>query len=161
MDEKIFQKLENLIYEKIILYNDLLHCLERERETLIKIDMDNLWDISKEKEEICSKVSTVRQEIISTLGLKMDPKDYRPSRILDFIPKARRARFQQSFVRLINLKSEIEALRKENMTLINESLQFLDEMVSVITGNDQNKVIYKDDGHIRNSSNQMLLSREA
>lgn len=93
MDEKIFQNLENLIYEKIILYNDLLHCLERERETLIKIDMDNLWDISKEKEEICSKINAVRQEIISTLGLKMDPKDFLPSRILDVIPKARRSRF--------------------------------------------------------------------
>ena len=36
MDERIIQTLENLIYEKIILYNDLLHCLEKERETLIK-----------------------------------------------------------------------------------------------------------------------------
>ena len=161
MDEKIIQTLENLIYEKIILYNDLLHCLEKERETLIKIDMDDLWDISKEKEEICSKVNAVRQEIISTLELEMDPKEYRPSRILDCIPREYRAKFQQSYVRLINLKSEIEAIRKENMMLINDSLQFLDEMVSVITGNDQNKMIYKDDGHIRKPSNQMLLSREA
>ncbi len=160
MDERIIQALENLIYEKIILYNDLLLCLEKERETLIKIDMDDLWEISKEKEEICSKVSAIRQEIISTLGLEMDPKDYRPSRILEFIPRTDRARFQQSYVRLFDLKSEIEAIRKENMILINDSLQFLDEMVSVITGNDQSKMIYKDDGHIRKSANQMLLSRE-
>jgi flagellar biosynthesis/type III secretory pathway chaperone len=160
MDERIIQTLENLIYEKIILYNDLLHCLEKERETLIKIDMDDLWEISKEKEEICSKVSAVRQEIISTLDLDMDLKDYRPSRILDSIPRASRARFQQSYVRLINLKTEIEAIRKENMILINDSLQFLDEMVSVITGNDQNRMTYRDDGHIRKSAHQMLLSRE-
>jgi hypothetical protein len=49
MDERIIQTLENLIYEKIILYNDLLHCLEKERETLIKIDMDDLWEISKKR----------------------------------------------------------------------------------------------------------------
>jgi hypothetical protein len=115
---------------------------------------------SLKKEEICSKVSAVRQEIISTLDLDMDLKDYRPSRILDSIPRASRARFQQSYVRLINLKTEIEAIRKENMILINDSLQFLDEMVSVITGNDQNRMTYRDDGHIRKSAHQMLLSRE-
>jgi flagellar biosynthesis/type III secretory pathway chaperone len=160
MDEKIMQSLENLIYEKIILYHDLLQCLEKERETLIKIDMDDLWEISKKKEEICSRISVIRQEIMSTLDLEMDPEDYRPSRIFEFIPRTDRARFQQSYVRLIDLKSEIEAIRKENMILINDSLQFLDEMVSVITGNDRSKMIYKDDGHIRKSSNQMLLSRE-
>jgi flagellar biosynthesis/type III secretory pathway chaperone len=160
MDERIIQALENLIYEKIILYNDLLRCLEKERETLIKIDMDDLWEISKEKEEICSRISVVREEIISTLDLEMDLEDYRPSRILEFIPRTGRARFQQSYVRLFDLKSEIEAIRKENMILINDSLQFLDEMMSVITGNDKSKMIYKDDGHIRKSANQVLLSRE-
>ena len=91
----------------------------------------------------------------------MDPKDYRPSRVLALIPKENIAKFQQSHVRLINLKMEIEALRKENMILIDESLQFLDEMVAVITGDNHNRMIYKRDGHIRKSGNQMLLSREA
>ena len=75
-------------------------------------------------------------------------------------PKESRAKFQQSNMRLINLKMEIEALRKENMILIDDSLQFLDEMVSVITGDNHSRVIYKSDGHIRKAGNQMLLSRE-
>jgi FlgN protein len=160
MDEQNIQLLEKLIYEKIILYNDLLHCLKRERETLIKIDLDDLWQISKEKEEICSRISTLRREIMSIIDPEMDPKDYRPSGILALIPKENRAKFHQSYVRLINLKSEIEALRKENMILIDDSLQFLDEMVSVITGDNHDRMIYKSDGHIRKSANQMLLSRE-
>lgn len=160
MDERILQSLESLIYEKIILYNDLFHCLEKEREILISINLDELWQISNEKEEICSKISALRQEIISTIDPDMDSKDYRPSRILEFIPRASRTTFQKPYVRLINLKSEIEAIRKENMNLINDSLQFMDEMVSVITGNNQSKMTYNDDGHIRKSANQMLLSRE-
>jgi hypothetical protein len=161
MEERIIQTLEKLIYEKIILYNDLLHCLKKERETLIKIDLDDLWQISKEKEEICRRINTLRREIIAITDPEMDPKDYRPSRVLALIPKENIAKFQQSHVRLINLKMEIEALRKENMNLIDESLQFLDEMVSVITGDNQGRMIYKRDGHIRKSGNQMLLSREA
>jgi flagellar biosynthesis/type III secretory pathway chaperone len=160
MDDRTIQSLENLIYEKIILYNDLLHCLKKERETLIKIDLDDLWQISKEKEDICSRISRLRREIISILDPEMDFNDYQPSRILGFIPKENRAEFQQSYVRLINLKMEIEAIRKENMILIDDSLQLLDEMVSVITGDNQGRMIYKRDGHIRKTGNQMLLSRE-
>jgi flagellar biosynthesis/type III secretory pathway chaperone len=161
MDERNIQLLEKLFYEKIILYNDLLHCLKKERATLIKIDLDDLWQISQEKEVICARLSTLRREIISTIDPEMDPKDYRPGLILSLIPKASKAKFQQSYVRLIDLKMEIEALRKENMILIDDSLQFLDEMVSVITGDNPIRVIYKSDGHIRKSGNQMLLSREA
>lgn len=161
MDERILQSLESMIYEKIILYNDLLHCLEKERETLINIKLDDLWEISNEKEEICSKISALRQEIISTIDPDGDSKDYRPSRILEFIPRESQTTFHKSYVKLINLKSEIEAVRKENMILINDSLQFLDEMVSVITGDNQSRMIYQDDGHIRKSANQTLLSREA
>jgi hypothetical protein len=161
MDERNLQLLESMIYEKIILYNDLLHCLEKESETLININLDDLWQISNEKEEICSKINVLRQEIITTIDPNMDSKDYRPSRILEFIPKESRTTFHKSYVKLINLKSEIETIRKENMNLINDSLQFLDEMVSVITGDNQGRMIYQDDGHIRKSANQMLLSREA
>ena len=160
MDENKIQLLEKMFYEKIILYNDLLHCLKKERATLITIDLDDLWLISQEKEEICDRLSTLRREIISTLNPEMDPKDYRPIRILSLIPKASKAKFQQSYMMLIDLKMEIEALRKENMVLIDDSLQFLDEMVAVITGDNPIRVIYKSDGHIRKSGNPMLLSRE-
>ena len=160
MDEQNIQLLEKLIYEKIILYNDLLHCLKRERETLIKIDLDDLWQISKEKEELCSRLCMLRREIIAITDPDMDPKDYGPTRILALIPEEYRAKFQQSYVRLINLKMEIEAMRKENIILIDDSLQLLDEMVSVITGDNHGRVIYKRDGHIRKTGNQMLLSRE-
>ena len=160
MDDRTIQSLENLIYEKIILYNDLLHCLKKERETLIKIDLDDLWQISKEKEDLCSRISGLRREIISIIDPEMDQKDYQLTRILGYIPSEKREKFQQSYVRLINLKMEIEAIRKENMILIDDSLQLLDEMVSVITGDNQGRMIYKRDGHIRKAGNQMLLRRE-
>ena len=96
----------------------------------------------------------------SIIDPEMDQKDYQLTRILGYIPSEKREKFQQSYVRLINLKMEIEAIRKENMILIDDSLQLLDEMVSVITGDNQGRMIYKRDGHIRKAGNQMLLRRE-
>ena len=54
MDDTMMQSLEKLFYKKIMLYNDLLCYLRKERESLINIDLDKLWSISKEKEKICS-----------------------------------------------------------------------------------------------------------
>ena len=160
MDDHRVQLLEGLFHKKIILSNDLLHCLKKERESLINIDLDSLWSISKEKEDICSKIESIREEIVSALNPRVDQRFLASHQILELLPEEHRATFRKLFQTLLKLEGEIEVIRKENMIFIDDSLQFLDEMVSVITGNDQSKMIYKDDGHIRKSANQMLLSRE-
>ena len=67
MEETMVEFLETSLYEKILLYNDLLHCFKREREALINMDMDSLWNISKEKDELCSKIDAIRQKIFSAV----------------------------------------------------------------------------------------------
>jgi hypothetical protein len=52
MEDTTTPVLEELLSGKILLYNDLLRCFMKERESLINIDLDKLWSISKEKEEI-------------------------------------------------------------------------------------------------------------
>ena len=47
--------IEKLFYKKIMLYNDLLYCFEEERKSLISIDINKLWKLSKEKDELCGK----------------------------------------------------------------------------------------------------------
>jgi len=161
MDDTIIQLLEGLFYKKIMLYNDLLHCFKKERESLINIDVDNLWRISREKEQICSKIKSVRQEIISAINPGIDQKSFIPKQILELIPGKNRTKFQELYLTLTRLKGEIEALRKENMIFIDDSLQFLDEMISIITGETKSKIMYNDKCHLSRSDTNILLSREA
>lgn len=161
MDDHIIQLLEKLFYKKILLYNDLLHCLKRERESLINIDLDKLWGISREKEETCSQIKSIRQEIISTVNLGIDEESFNPNHILDLIPRESRAKFEKLYLTLIKLKSEIEILRKENMIFIDDSLQFLDDLISIITGKETSKIMYNEKCHLRKSGANILLSREA
>ena len=131
---------------------------------MLNIDVDNLWNVSKEKEVICSKIQSIRQEIISTINPGTDQKTFIPNQILDLIPRENRAKFQKLYLTTKRLKTEIEALRRENMTFIDDSLHFLDEMISVITGETKSKIMYNEKCHLSKpstNSTNILLSREA
>lgn len=164
MDDTMIQLLEKLFYKKIILYNDLLHCFNKERESLVNIDLDNLWAVSKEKEEICSKIECVRQEMVSATnqpGMKAEALSVK--HILELVPREDRARFQELYHTLNNIKCEVDIFRKENMAFIDDSLHFLDEMISIITEDTKSKTttMYNDRCHLRKSRAPLLLSREA
>lgn len=161
MDDTIMQSLEKLFYQKILLYNDLLDCFKREKESLLNIDLDSLWNISKEKEHICSKITSFREEIIAAVNPGIEEKPFNLNQILDVIPVKKRDEFQKLYLTLIKLKGEIEVLRKENMLFIDDSLQFLDEMISIITGETKSKIVYNDKCHLSRSDTNILLSREA
>lgn len=162
MDDAIIHSLEKLFYKKIMLYNDLLHYFNKEKESLINIDLDKLWSISKEKEEICSEIKSIRQEIISIVDDPgTDQSSFNFNRILDLIPRENRAKFQKLYRTLIKLKGEVELLRKENMSYINDSLQFLDEILSILTGETKSEMMYDDKCHLSKSGTNIFLSREA
>ena len=161
MEDATVESVEKLFYQKIMLYHDLLHCFEREKEALINIDLDKLWKISKEKEELCSKIQSLRLEIISATSKGIDQKSFNINQILDLIPRENRAKFQKLNRTLIKLKSEIEVIRKENMIFMDDSLQLLDEMISIITGENRARLIYTDKCRYSKSGNSIVLSREA
>ena len=160
MNENTVNLLEDLFQRKIILYDDLLHCLEQERESLVTISMDALWAISREKEEICSKIESIRQEIISVVD--RDGQDSSPplNRILGLVPEEKAGTFKSLFLTLAKLKNEIELLRKANMAFINDSLRFLDEMISIIAGGNKSKLAYDQKSHLSKSGINCFLSRE-
>ena len=145
MEQIIVQSIEQMINNKIQLYNDLFHCFKQERDFLINIDLDKLWSISREKEQICKKIYSVRQKIAFALDPMIKQKTnnkngnskFDVNQILDLIPRESKSVFHNSFLKLNGLKREIEKFKKENMDFINDSLRFLDDLMIIITGADE------------------------
>jgi len=161
MEEPRIDLIKTFFYQKIMLYDELRRYLNEERAHLINIDMEKLWLISRQKEEICKRIASTRQEIIASVYPKKDQKLYNLNEIMSLVPHDRRSEFQKLHLRLIKLKSEIEGIRKENMIFIDESLQFLDEMISIITGATGSRMMYNDKCQFRKSETQFLFNREA
>jgi hypothetical protein len=160
MEDEVIPLVEKLFFKKIMLYNDLLHYLKEERESLISIDLDKLWRISKEKEETCADIESTRKEIISALGSKEDQKSFNLNRTMEFIPGKFKAEFQNLYLRILKIKGEIEVLRIQNMTFIDDSLNFMDEIISIITGGTESRIIYNDKCRFSKSSPNLFLIRE-
>jgi hypothetical protein len=160
MEASDVRLIEKLFFKKIMLYDDLLYCFKAERESLISIDLDKLWKIAKEKENICNNINVARQEIMAAVDLQEDPEVFDLNRIMDIIPKEFKAEFQKLYLRLIKLKSEIEVMRKENMVFVDDSLQFLDGIIAIITGSNKSKQVYNDKCHFSKSRSHSFLSRE-
>jgi len=160
MENDVIRLVEKLFFKKIMLYNDLLHYLKEERESLISIDLDKLWRISKEKENICSEIASTRQEIISAVHSKEDQKSFNLNRIMEFIPGKFKAEFQKLYLRILKMKSEIEVLRIQNMTFIDDSLNFMDEIISIISGQTESRIVYNDKCRFSKPIPNLFLSRE-
>jgi len=160
MEASSVRLIEKLFFQKIMLYDDLLYCFKAERESLISISLDKLWELSRAKEDICANINAARQEIMAAFGFQEDPKVFDLNRIMELITREFKAEFQKLYLRLIKLKGEIEIMRKENMLFVDDSLQFLDDIIAIITGSDRSKPVYDDKCHLRKSNPYVLLSRE-
>ena len=86
--------------------------------------------------------------------------------LLSYFPKEKQAlikytdKLKNLYLRVLKLKGEIEILRKQNILYIDDSLEFLDEMISIITGETDSGYIYNDRCHFNKSGSQSFLTRE-
>ncbi len=160
MDTLVMDMIETFFHKKIMLYNDLLHCFEAERKALIDIDINKLWELSKEKDELCEKIQSVRMAMMEAVQPLDDQKSFHLNRIMDAIPENQKDKFEKLYLRIIKLKGEIEVLRKKNILYIDDSLKFMDEMISILTGETESDFVYNDRCHFRSSGPHLFLNGE-
>lgn len=163
---RIFPILEELFYKKIMLYQELNECLKEEREHLIKTDMDALWDVSDKKQSILPRIEALRAQILSTLSdasmnHHMDGRPFSLTTVLSVIPHRERERFQKPYLALVNVKAEIEHRSQENKRFVEQSLDFMDELIGILANAGGSNGIYTNNGISPDKGpGNLLLHRE-
>ncbi len=161
MDDSTKQHLRTLFYEKILRYSDLQRCFQEEKASLIGIDVSRLWELSRQKEEICGQIEVIRRKMLAVIPDTQDQNGSVLRQVYYAIPPESRSEFEELHHTIVRLKGEIDAMRKENMAHIDQSLQFLDEIISVMAGAGQTKATYDNKRRLRKSTNMVFLSKEA
>lgn len=162
MEQSPLRDLEPLLQEKIRLYEALKACLERERESLIHVDLDRLWDISREKDEIGARIRAARQELLTRAGEKAgDHAPFALGRVPPSMAGAHGQPLRTLRQRLTILKGEVEVMRRENMHIIEDSLRFLDGMISLLAGEAPARLTYNNRYQWNGSAPLKVLSKEA
>lgn len=160
MDNLPVEYIERKLHENIFLYNELLQCFYREKNALMNMDMESLWAISKEKDEFCSRINSVRLELIANVCPEPEKHNMMREMIIEIVPEKDKSRFHGLFITLRKLKAGIEAVRRANMDAADYSLKFLDEIISIISGQIRQEFIYNDRCRFDNQGGNLFLSRE-
>lgn len=120
--QSVLQTIEETYRKKVSLFQDLLNCVIAEREDLIKVNIENLWVHMEEKQEILQAIEEAKRRIKNLVD--EDPAYQKAS-------LKQRRRISELSKKIVRLKEEIRRTVKGNVTFIQDSLQFFDEMISI------------------------------
>jgi hypothetical protein len=160
MDQTTIQTIESLFQEKALLYAHLVECFKKERAYLTTMEFEPLWSVSDEKNRLCLEIETLRSRIASAADPGNDMKCFDVNRILDAIPPQQQGSIRNAILRIGKLKKEVEIMRRENQAFIDESLDFLDEMISILTGQGDRQMMYNSRSRLHRAEAVVTMRRE-
>jgi len=129
--ERNTKDIMDIYSRRISLFQDLLKCITRERDNLINQDIKGIWSSLAEKQSILDDLEETK--------LRLNGITERDKIIRD-IPQVDRDKIMDLSKTLIRLKQEIQARIAENVSFINETLGFFNELISAMTMNESDRV---------------------
>ena len=141
--ERPAQKIESLFQEKVMLYKDLVDILNQEKRTLMETNVDALWKISEQKQKVASRIENIRHSILSTLlemGIEheMSVAAFNIPAVIEYLSEAVEdsrdltESLRKINVTLVTLKNQVQELASDNKRFVEEYLDVLDELISII-----------------------------
>jgi hypothetical protein len=128
--ERNTKDIMDIYSRRISLFQDLLKCITRERDNLINQDIKGIWSSLAEKQSILDDLEETK--------LRLNGITERDKIIRD-IPQVDRDKIMDLSKTLIRLKQEIRARVAENVSFINETLEFFHELISAMTMTEDDK----------------------
>ncbi|MBU0995486.1 MAG: flagellar protein FlgN [Proteobacteria bacterium] len=136
--ESFAARIESLLNEKILLFQELVEILKEEKKSIVDIDVDKLWVFSEKKQAVASKIEDIRKQIIHILDEEsidhnMAVSTFSVGKVIEWIRSDEKAYLNQINVTLILLKKKVHALASENKKFISEYLGVMDELIGTIS----------------------------
>ena len=146
-----FDHITEAYQKEIALHQELLECLSRERDHLVDLNLENLWSLMEEKTRILKSIEETRETI----------KAHRDEQQRTQESSSEVRRIVTSFSGKIDrLKGEIRARVRENVSFIQDTLGFLDEMISIFITGAQPAPVYNPVRKGRHESANLIYHRE-
>lgn len=149
--EKDINILKNFYKKRILLYEELLGCIKRESDNLIKQNIKGIWSSLDEKKEILEAIEENNRSFSENSGPNPVPADI-PRQDKDAIMQLRR--------KLMDLKQEIGVRVRENVSFINDTLGFINDIFSSINTTGNIPDTYDRNLKKRNGSSNLIYRNE-
>lgn len=140
-------RIENLLNEKILLFQDLVEVLKDEKKSIVEIDVDKLWAFSQKKQTIASAIEAIIHQIIGVLDEAaidhaMNVKTFSVGKMIEKMEPEKTDRLGKQHISLILIKKRVHALASENKKFITEYLGVMDELIGMISNIGDHTPVY-------------------
>ena len=149
--EKDINILKELYIKRISLYEDLLECIKKESDNLISQNIKGIWASLEEKKKILEAIENNNGNFPENTGLNP---------VLTDLPRQDRDSIIQLVRKLKGLKQEIGIRIKENLSFINETLGFINDLFSCFGNSNKKSETYDRNLKKRNGSSNLIYHNE-
>jgi hypothetical protein len=149
--EKDINILKNLYMTRVSLYENLLACVKRESDNLINQNIKGIWTSLDEKKEILEAIGE---------NTGCFPEDSGSNAIPEDVTRQDRDTIMQFKRKLSDLKQEIGVRVKENVSFINETLGFINDIFAAFSNIDKKPDTYDRSLKKRNGSSNLIYHNE-
>lgn len=135
--ESSANSISTFLNDQILLYQDLIEVLHQEKKTIRETDVDALWRFTQEKQTIAKKIEDVRGQVLSLLDAMnishgMDLSSFKLEKVMTLLPREIKNSVNQQQITLSGLKFQVRELARGNKAFVEEYLNVLDEMITII-----------------------------
>ncbi len=139
------KKFEELFKEKNSLYEQLAGIVEKERNSIEGMKIDELWKFMGKKQKIIETIAVKRKAILdlldaSSIKHNMNVDNFSVSKVIELAEKHYKADFKNILEQSTVFKKKVYGKAKENKKFIEEFLSVINGVVNIFT-----KQIKKDD----------------
>ena len=129
-----------LVQKHIDRYRELASLLDEEQSALIRLDVEQLQQLSKTKETMVLKIELLVEPLAQTirdaaraLGLPENPQPAL-AEIAEAAPRAYRIELRRRSFELVRLKNQIARHNEANRNFVRESIRLVSDSIAILTG---------------------------
>lgn len=138
--EKFAYKMEDMLREKLSLYEEILALLDREKGYIVDMDLDSLWKVTEEKQKLARSIERVKERILylaeqQSVLHESEPGSFYLDRIIDSlpVPKNTKSEMKTTQIELDALKKKVTEAAAENKAYVEEYLAVIHDVLSTAT----------------------------
>jgi hypothetical protein len=149
-------RVEDSYQKQASMLEQLGDCLETERQSLIQVDVDQLWELMETKKTLVLEIEKTANEIKYLMDQCFQGSSEGPrATALKEWPWFRDVSRQTNM-----LKQSIQVRLKENLSFIRDALGFFDELIGIIAKREDRSQGYEHIGKPQEMNGPRIYSRE-
>ena len=162
MMESAFESLVTLLEEQKEVYGDLLRLGKTKQADLIKGAIEEVDAVTRQEEALIFQAGRLEEERYNCAFHLLEMNGHDPdaplTEIIEIAPQQVKDRLAELHGEMVNILTELDRLNQENMSLIQQSLKFIQVTVEAISPADQ--TTYAPDRDVKIEALSRLLDKK-